>query len=155
MTKSPQTDAGNLDIKIRELEKQDLRNGYLESLDFLAPSSGISDEKAEEIFAEIQSNPSHFIFVAEYQGEVVGGITISLEYKFIHNGSRVGHLEDWAIKKDMQGLGIGLKLLKHAINHAKESGCYKVVTSCIDELVELHSKLGFRKSDVAMRHDFA
>jgi glucosamine-phosphate N-acetyltransferase len=53
------------DIKIRELEKEDLWKGFLTSLDSLRKASDIKKETALEVFEKIHQNPDHIIAVAD------------------------------------------------------------------------------------------
>jgi glucosamine-phosphate N-acetyltransferase len=56
------------DIKIRELEKEDLWNGFLSSLDSLRKASDIEKETALKIFDKINQNPDHIVAVADVWG---------------------------------------------------------------------------------------
>ena len=60
-----------MQVMIRQLEKKDLYNGFLESLDSLRRVSDLSKEKAEHVFNAINSNPNHIIHVAEYEGKII------------------------------------------------------------------------------------
>ena len=59
------------EITIRELEKKDLWNGFLTTLDSLRTASDIDKNTAESVFDKIRSNPDHIIAVAEYEGKIV------------------------------------------------------------------------------------
>ena len=98
------------DITIRELEEEDLWNGFLVSLDSLKEASGIEKSKAKEIFEKINANPDHIIAVAELDGEIVGSATLLIESKFIHDGDLVGHIEDVVVDKEYQGQKLGEKI---------------------------------------------
>jgi len=99
------------DVIIRELEENDLFNGFLESLDSLKKASNLNKDKAREIFKKIKSNPEHVIFVAVLDDKIVGATTMLIELKFIHDGGKVGHIEDVVVAKEHQGKGIGEKLV--------------------------------------------
>ena len=90
-------------LVIRKIRRSDLQKGFLESLDSLRTASNISRERAEAILKKIASNPDHVIFVAEKDGMIVGSTTLIIEQKFIHNGGKVGHIEDVVVAKQMQG----------------------------------------------------
>ena len=75
-----------VDITIRELQDDDLFNGFLESMDSLKLTSNLDKEKAEGIFKKINSNPNHYVYVAILDGRVVGSTTMIIEPKFIHDG---------------------------------------------------------------------
>ena len=141
------------DIIIRKLQKEDLKNGFLSSLDSLRKTSDISDEKAEIIFEKINSNPDHIIAVAILDGKIVGSTTLLIETKFIHKGGKVGHIEDVVVDKKYQKNGIGEKIIKHLLKIANDKGCYKTILDCSDEVKPFYEKLGFKHNANALRFD--
>ena len=142
-----------IDPKIREIEKGDLEKGFLESLDSLRKASDLELGKAQEIFDKIKSNPNHKIFVATVYEKVVGSTTLFIEPKFIHKGGLVGHIEDVVVAKEFQGKGIGEKLIEASLDFAKNSGCYKTILECSDDVKPFYEKIGFKKHSNAMRFD--
>ena len=74
-------------IKIRKLQKKDIYNGFLLSLDSLRKSSHIKPKKANAIFEKISKNPDYVIYVAIYEGHVIGATTLFIEQKFISRRS--------------------------------------------------------------------
>jgi len=142
-----------IDIKIRELEEKDLFNGFLESLDSLRKASDLSPKKAKEIFKKIKSDKNYKIYVAVLDSKVVGTTTLFIEQKFIHDGGKVGHIEDVAVIKEYQGRGIGQKVVKALLEYAKKEGCYKTILDCTDDLVSFYEKTGFKRHSNSMRFD--
>ncbi len=140
-------------IKIRELRRDDLRNGFLSSLDSLRDASGLGDEAAAEIFGKISSGAGHAVLVAELDGRVVACATVLVEQKFIHGGGKAAHIEDVAVNARHQRLGIGEKLVRGALEYAESAGCYKTVLDCSDEVMPFYELLGFRRAANAMRFD--
>ncbi len=137
---------------IRDLESGDLFNGFLSSLDALREASGIDPADAADILERIKSNPEHIILVAEIDGKIAGSITLLVEQKFIHNGSKAGRIEDVAVSAGMQGRGIGARLVKAALKRASGMGCYKTTLECADDVREFYQKLGFAYSGNGMRY---
>jgi glucosamine-phosphate N-acetyltransferase len=142
-----------IDIKIRELEEKDLFNGFLESLDSLRKASDLSPKKAKEIFKKIKSDKNYKIYVAVLDSKVVGTTTLFIEQKFIHDGGKVGHIEDVAVRKEYQGKGIGQKVVKALLEYAKKEGCYKTILGCTDDLISFYEKMGFKRHSNSMRFD--
>jgi glucosamine-phosphate N-acetyltransferase len=140
-------------ITIRKIRKEDLRKGFLESLDSLRTASNIKKAKAEAILKKIMSNPDQLIFVAEKGGKIVGSATLIIEQKFIHNGGRVGHIEDVVVLESLHGLGIGEKIVKFVLKYAKSKGCYKTILDCDDKVKPFYEKIGFKKHSNGMRFD--
>ena len=142
-----------VDITIRELEENDLFNGFLESMDSLRLASNLSKEKALEVFNKIQSNSNHFVYVAILDGKVVGSTSMIIEPKFIHDGGNVAHIEDVVVSKEYQGKGIGEMLMQSLLELAKDSNCYKTILDCTDEVKPFYEKIGFKKTSSGMRYD--
>jgi glucosamine-phosphate N-acetyltransferase len=113
--------------------------------------SDIKDkEYAKSILQKIKSNSLHKIFVAEddTSGKIVGTTTLLVEPKFINKGMKVGYIEDVAVSKDYEGLGIGSKLVTYATNHAISiQGCKKVLLYCSEETRPFYEKLGYRPAE--------
>ena len=141
------------DITIRKLQKDDLENGFLITLDSLRQASNIDKKTAEKIFDKINSNPDHIIAVAVIEGKIVGSTTLLIETKFIHNGGRVGHIEDVVVDKEYQRKGIGEKIITYLLRYAKDQGCYKTILDCVDDVKPFYEKLGFKHNANALRFD--
>ena len=140
-------------IIIREIEENDLENGFLESLDFLRKSSNIDRDKAKEILKKINHDPNHIIHVAIDDNKIVGSTTLLIEQKFIHEGGLVGHIEDVVVRKDYEGKGVGMKLIKSLLTCAKEKNCYKTILDCKDDVKQFYERIGFKHESNGMRYD--
>ncbi len=140
-------------IKIRKLQRRDLSNGFLLSLDSLRKSSQIKPKKADIIFDKISKNPDHVIYVAIYNEEVIGATTLLIEQKFIHDGGKVGHIEDVVVRKEYQGKGVGKKIVSALLKYAEKKGCYKTILDCSDDLIPFYENLGFKRHSNSLRFD--
>ena len=141
------------EIIIREIEEDDLENGFLETLDFLRNASDLDKNKANEILKKIKQNPNHIIYVAIDNKKIVGSTTLLIEQKFIHDGGLVGHIEDVVVRKDYEGQGIGMNLVNSLLDVAKQRKCYKTILNCEDSLKPFYEKIGFKKATNEMRYD--
>ncbi len=141
------------DIIIRKLQKEDLQNGFLSTLDSLRKTSNMDKKTAEKIFNKINSNSDHIIVVAVIDDKIVGSTTLLIETKFIHNGGKVGHIEDVVVDKDHQRKGIGEEIIKYLLKYAKDNGCYKTILDCVDDVKPFYEKLGFKHNANALRFD--
>jgi len=141
------------EIKIRKLQKKDIANGFLHSLDSLRKASDLSPRKAQAVFDKISSDPNEVIYVAIMDSKVVGAASIIIEQKFIHGGGKAGHIEDVVVSKEFQGKGIGQKVVRALLEYAQKQGCYKTILDCSDDLIPFYEKLGFKKYSNAMRFD--
>jgi len=141
------------EIIIREIEEDDLENGFLETLDFLRNASGLDKNKAKEILKKIKQNTNHIIYVAIDDKKIVGSTTLLIEQKFIHDGGLVGHIEDVVVRKDYEGKGIGIKLVTSLLERAKEKNCYKTILDCKDDVKQFYERIGFKRESNGMRYD--
>jgi len=141
------------EIIIREIEEDDLENGFLETLDFLRNASDLDKNKANEILKKIKQNPDHIIYVAIDNKKIVGSTTLLIEQKFIHDGGLVGHIEDVVVRKDYEGKGIGIKLVTSMLERAKEKNCYKTILDCKDDVKQFYERIGFKRESNGMRYD--
>ena len=139
------------ELIIRELEKEDFKKGFLQTMDTLKESSNITEDKALEIFRNIQLNQKHIIIVAEINGRIVGATTLLIEPKFIHQGGIVGHIEDVVVDKEFQGQKIGEKIIKYVLGIAKNNDCYKTILDCSDDVKQFYEKLGFKHHSNELR----
>ena len=129
-------------------------NGFLLSLDSLRKTSHIKPKKADIIFDKISKDPNYVIYVAEYNGEIIGATTLLIEQKFIHDGGKVGHIEDVVVRKNHQGKGVGKKIVNALLKYAQKKGCYKTILDCSDELVPFYENIGFKRHSNSMRFDY-
>ncbi len=141
------------EIIIREIEEDDLKNGFLETLDFLRNTGDLDKNKANEILKKIKQNPDHIIYVAIDNKKIVGSTTLLIEQKFIHDGGFVGHIEDVVVRKDYEGKGIGIKLVTSLLERAKEKNCYKTILDCKDDVKQFYERIGFKRESNGMRYD--
>ena len=143
------------DLTIRKLQREDLTNGFLQTLDSLRQTSNTDKKIIEKTFEKINSNQDQLTIVALLDGKVVGATTLLIETKFIHNGGKVGHIEDVVVNKKYQKKGIGEKMIKYLLKYAKEQGCYKTILDCVDDVKPFYEKLGFKHNANALRFDHA
>ena len=132
-------------IKFRKLSLDDFNKGYLQLLEQLTIVGNISKEEFLKIYGNIGSN----IYVYEdlEAQKIIASATLLIEQKFIHNGGKVGHLEDVVVDSNYRGFRIGQKIIQKIINLAKENNCYKLIADCKTDLIPFYQKNGFQKKD--------
>ena len=140
-------------IRIREIIETDIQNGFLETLDRLRKASDLDKEIGKNILRKIISNPDYIIEVVEENGKIIGSATLFIEQKFIHNGGKVGHIEDVVVSKEYEGKGIGIKLVTSLLEKAKAMNCYKTILDCNDELIPFYERIGFKQESTQMRYN--
>jgi glucosamine-phosphate N-acetyltransferase len=145
-----------INFLVREIELADLQQGFFQALSNLADLGRITEEnkRAEDILFEIKSSPFYKIFVAvKDDGQIIGSTTLLIEHKFIHDGGRVGHIEDVATNRKYEGKGVGSALVRRAVDFAKEKNCYKVILDCSENNVQFYKRMGFKAHNLSMRYD--
>ncbi len=149
-------DEAKMDFEIRELKEIDFENGFFETLSNLSQIGLINQDlgRASTILRKIAESRQSRIFVAvNKDGEILGSITLLVEQKFIHDGGRVGHIEDVVSRKEYVGKGVGSALVRKCIEVAREEKCYKVILDCSLHNTHFYEKAGFREHGVSMRYD--
>ena len=89
--------------------------------------------------------PLHEIYVYKIHDKPVALVTLIVEQKLIHSGSRVGHIEDLVVDPAYQGRGIAKLLIEYCINQCRVYGCYKVILDCRTELVDFYKGQNFEE----------
>ena len=144
-----------MEYYLRPLKKDDFLNGFFDTLSNLSEIGTIKEDskRINEIFKELNTNNNIKIIVAEEKEnhKIIGTATLLIEQKFIHNGGRVGHIEDVAIKQGFQNKGIGREIIKELIKIAKEEKCYKIILDCDEKVSKFYEQIGFKKHSVMMR----
>ena len=110
--------------------------------------------KAGIIFDKISKNPQQVIYVAEENSKIIGSASILIEQKFIHDGGKVGHIEDVVVRKEFQGKGVGKQIVVALLRYAEKQGCYKTILDCADELIPFYENIGFKRHSNSMRFDY-
>ena len=124
----------------------------------LAGSSDLSELKTLLTQLTTVGNPTSVkpsvfsnIYVYIIQEKIVGCATLLVEDKIIHDGGRVGHIEDVTVDQNHRDQGIGKQLIEHCVRIAKERGCYKVILDCDEKNIKFYEKCGFKTHGVCMR----
>jgi len=135
-----------MDIHIRRATKEDLPS----MISLLSQLTIVGNPSSDKINNRIYDN----IYLACTGNDVIiGTITMFVEYKIIHNASKVGHIEDVVVHSDYRKLGVGKLLIDHCLDLAKKLACYKVILDCDEENVKFYEKCGFKTKGVCMRYD--
>ena len=90
------------------------------------------------------------IWIIEINNEIVSTGTIIYEHKFIHNISKIAHIEDICTLEKYRKCGYSSKLIKHLLNEAKNEKCYKVTLYCKEELENFYKKYNFEQNGIQM-----
>jgi len=141
---------------IREIKKTDLNNNFFTLLTQL--SGQLTSYDSDILWNEYTKNPNHITFVDEIKeagkpASILATSSVLIESKFLHCGSKVGHIEDVVVDKDARGSGLGQKIVEHCIEYARKKGCYKVILDCSNKNVPFYINCGMYLSENCMRID--
>ncbi|GER54218.1 glucosamine 6-phosphate N-acetyltransferase [Striga asiatica] len=140
-------------FQVRKLEITDKQKGFVELLQQLTVCGPISDEAFEQRFQEIaRYGDDHIICVVEdcSSGKIVGTGSVFVEKKFIRNCGKVGHIEDVVVDSGVRGKQLGKKIVGFLSDHARETGCYKVILDCSVVNRAFYERCGFKQKEVQM-----
>lgn len=108
----------------------------------------IEEKEYFRIICNLSNN--QYIFTITDNNKVIGIISLLIEQKLIHNGSKVAHIEDLVIDKLHQKKGYASQLIQHTLSVAKLHKCYKCILNCNDDVKPLYEKNGFTQKTNGM-----
>lgn len=141
---------------IREIIKSDLNDDFFSLLAQL--SGNVTSYDSDYLWNEYTKNSNHRTFVDEVKeagkpASIIVTSSVLIENKFLHCGSRVGHIEDVVVDRDARGIGLGQKIVEHCIDYCRGVGCYKVILDCSNKNVSFYINCGMYLSENCMRID--
>lgn len=132
----------------RSLESDDYYKGYMNLMSQLTICENITMEQFVNFAKKLDKN--HIVLVYEENNKILASGTLFIEPKLIRNCGYVGHIEDIVVDKELNGKGIGKKMVSELSNYAKKNGCYKVILDCRSDIVGFYEKCGFKKKEDQM-----
>ena len=106
-----------------------------------------------KIIVGLPKKDNIYLYIDE-NDDIIGGITLLIEQKLIHNGGRVGHIEDFVVSENYREKGIGGLLLNYVVNMSERGKCYKCILDCSTLLEGFYTKKGFTKKGSYMAKYF-
>lgn len=104
--------------------------------------------QARPIWQRIKSYPDYQLWVAEVDGAIQGVMALLIMDNLGHLGAPSAVVEDIVVRENFRGRGIGREMLRFAMQHAQEKGCYKLALSSHKDRQDAHrfyENLGFQK----------
>jgi len=141
------------DLHMRPLSRTDLSRSHLAVLSVLTSTPELSEAQYVQAFNSLLSCPNTYftlVIVSRDTDQVVGVGSVFLEQKFTRNLGRVGHIEDIAVDKSMQGRKLGLRIIQALTGISEKVGCYKTILNCSDANIPFYQKCGFEKKENEM-----
>ena len=136
---------------IREIFKSDLTDDYFLLLSQL--SGTLTDYSVYNMWEAYLKGSGKTYICINNDNQITGSATVIIEDKFLRCGSKVGHIEDVVVDKNLRSKGTGRSLIDKCVEVAKEQGCYKVILDCSIKNLPFYAKCGFRPDAYCMRID--
>lgn len=109
-----------------------------------------SSRRLAKLFDDAVAGDSPFtLFVAVVGDELCGMLSLAIA-PTTQDAGCFGYLDDVFVLEQYRGQGIGTKLMREALNHARKSGCVRVELGTRRDNVRarrLYERLGFQELD--------
>ncbi len=136
-------------VVVRQAVEADL-DGLLDLYAHLNPDDAPLPPRARvvKLWEEIVANPMLTYFVAKQGGRLVSSCNLTIVSNLTRGARPFGVIENVITHPDFRRRGLAKRVLDHAVDTARQAGCYKVTlmsgTSRKDTRA-LYKKVGFRK----------
>lgn len=110
-----------------------------------------------ETFRTIDADPKQYLLVAELDGRVVGSLVLIIVPNLSHKGTPWAEIENMVVDETVRGQRIGETLVQHAVDIARDAGCYKLTLTSNMRRTEAHrfyERMGFLTTHRAFRMTF-
>ncbi|KAI9636608.1 acyl-CoA N-acyltransferase [Dioszegia hungarica] len=134
------------DLELRPLRASDGDRGHLELLTVLTVAPKLSSQSYADTFNHLRSCPNTYFTIVI----IVSCGSIIIERKFVRSSGLVGHIEDIAVSKSMQGRKLGLKIINTLEEVGRGQGVYKIILDCSKENIPFYEKCGFKHKEYEM-----
>src|SRR5437016_14152473 len=115
---------------MRPLSKTDLSRSHLSVLRVLTSTPDVTEQQYAQAFDTMRSCPNTYhtlVVILRETDTIVGVGSVFLEQKFTRNLGRVGHIEDIAVDKSMQGRKLGLRIIQALTGISENARCDKTI----------------------------
>jgi glucosamine-phosphate N-acetyltransferase len=122
-------------VQIRPLASTDYERGHLSVLSVLTQTPDVGAAAWTSQFHALNSASTTYyilVIVSRETDRIVGTGGVFIERKFLRGLGRVGHIEDIAVAREMQGKKLGLRIIEALTYISENAGCYKTILNCSD-----------------------
>jgi GNAT superfamily N-acetyltransferase len=117
------------------------------------PERRMDAEQMRKVMADMAAYPDFRAYLAlSDTGSPVGTFTVMVFSSPSHHGTRQAILDAVVVTRSCRGQGVGGAMLRHALNIAAASGCYKMTLSSNLKRVDAHrfyDDLGFHQHGIS------
>jgi len=150
------------DLHIRPLASTDVSRSHFHVLSVLSPSPTPSQSAYTAHFNTLRSInesvkhlnlPPTYVVIAiikKDNDQIVATGTVFMEHKFLRGLSLVGHIEDIAVDKAVQGKRLGLRVVTALTEISEALGAYKTILNCSLDNIPFYEKCGYKQKEREM-----
>ena len=138
---SPSRLLRTLPLQIRPLASTDYERGHLSILSVLTLTPDVGAAAWTSQFHALKTTPNTYyilVVVSRETDRIVGTGSVFFERKFLRGLGRVGHIEDIAVAREMQGKKLGLRIIEALTYISETAGCYKTILDCSEKNVRAY-----------------
>jgi len=141
------------ELHIRPLASTDYERGHLSVLAVLTQTPDVGAEAWATQFRNMRGEPGTYyilVVVSRETDQIVGSGGVFVERKFLRGLGRVGHIEDIAVAREMQGKKLGLRIIQALTQISEDVGCYKTILNCSETNIPFYEKCGYERREAEM-----
>ncbi|WWC91343.1 uncharacterized protein L201_006286 [Kwoniella dendrophila CBS 6074] len=141
------------DLHLRPLASDDNTRGHFDVLSVLTVAPQLSAKAYKDKFDELKACAGTYfiiVIVNVSTDKIVGSGSLIVERKFLRSAGLVGHIEDIAVSKAVQGKKLGLRIINALEEIGAARGCYKIILDCSDKNIPFYEKCGFKHKEYQM-----
>ncbi len=108
----------------------------------------LDQHSAEAMLDQMENYPNYTLYVTMIENKVVGSFALLIMDNLAHMGTPSAVVEDVVVHSKWRSRGIGSRMIRFAMEKAKDAKCYKLVLSCSinrDRAHKFYKSLGFEK----------
>lgn len=105
-------------------------------------------------FEQIENDPNHELIVAEQDGQVIGTLHLMFLLSLSFQGSLRSQVESVRVDRRFQNQGIGGRMMRWAIERARERGAHILQLTTHHTRIDAHrfyERLGFQGTHLGMK----
>ena len=113
-------------------------------------------ESYRSAFREARADPKQRQLVLEVNGRIIGSTVLIIVPNLSHQGRPWAIVENVIVDETVRGGGHGERLMRYALDAAREAGCYKLVLASNKQRSDAHrfyTRIGFRATHEGFRHE--
>lgn len=120
---------------MRPLALTDYHRGHLSVLSVLTETPDVGPDAWATRFNDLRDTTRTYfivVVVSRETDQIVASGGVFIERKFLRGLGNVGHIEDIAVSREMQGKKLGLRMIQALTYISEGVGSYKTILNCSD-----------------------